>query len=62
MARKSVPPTLSKQQEKLAAIEAEDDVNALKDYIINVVLADDPYNGNRTLITAMGVVLLRWRR
>ena len=35
------------QQETLNTIEAEGDEKALKDFIVNVVLADNPYNGVR---------------
>jgi transposase len=35
------------QQENLKTIESKEDVKALEDYIANVVLADNPYNGVR---------------
>ena len=35
------------QAEKLAAIEADGDEKTLRKFIVEVVLADDPYNGKR---------------
>jgi len=37
----------NKQQETLHALESKDNGKALKEYIVDVVLADDPYNGVR---------------
>jgi len=37
----------NKQQEKMDAIEARGDEKALREFITQVVLADDPYNGKR---------------
>jgi len=46
------------QQENLHAIEAQEDEKALKDFIVNVVLADDPYNGVRGKYTPEQVAQL----
>ena len=35
------------QQEKIDAVEAEGNEKALREFIVEVVLADDPYNGER---------------
>jgi len=37
----------NKQQEKIDAIEAGGNEKALREFIVDVVLADDPYNGKR---------------
>ena len=46
------------QQENLRTIEAQEDEKALKDFIVNVVLADDPYNGVRGKYTPEQVAQL----
>jgi putative transposase len=37
----------NRQQEKIDAIEADGNEKALREFIVDVVLADDPYNGKR---------------
>jgi putative transposase len=39
------------RQETLQALEAQGDEKTLKDYIVDVALADDPYNGDRSKYT-----------
>jgi hypothetical protein len=46
------------QQEKLNAIEAKGDEKALKEFIVAVVLADDPYNGIRGKYTPEQILQL----
>ena len=46
------------QQENLRAIEDKEDEKVLKDFIVNVVLADDPYNGVRGKYTPEQVAQL----
>jgi putative transposase len=46
------------QAEQLAAVEAKGDEKALHDFIVNVVLADDPYNGKRGKYTPEQVTYL----
>ena len=46
------------QQENLQTIEAKGDKKVLKDFIVNVVLADDPYNGIRGKYTPEQIMQL----
>jgi len=39
------------QQEKIDAIESDGNEKALREFIVEVVLADDPYNGERGIYT-----------
>jgi len=48
----------SKQQEKIDAIEAAGNEKALREFITEVVLADDPYNGKRGTYTPEQVTQL----
>jgi putative transposase len=46
------------QQDHLQAIESKGDEKALKDFIVDVVLADDPYNGIRDKYTPEQIMQL----
>jgi putative transposase len=48
----------NKQQKKIDAIEADGNEKALLEFIVDVVLADDPYNGKRGKYTPEQIALL----
>ncbi len=48
----------NRQQEKIDAVQADGNENALREFICEVVLADDPYNGKRGKYTPEQVAQL----
>lgn len=50
----------NEQADQLTTIEAEGCEKNLRDFIINVVLADDPYNGDRCLTGPAANWPMRW--
>ena len=48
----------NKQQEKINAVEADGNDKTLREFIVDVALADDPYNGKRGKYTPEQIVQL----